>query len=255
MNNDYVNKYATLENNHWWFITRKKIIMQVLHKFFSVENDNSLKILNVGAAAGASSKWLANFGKVYSLENDPYFVQTLRNQNMEVTEGSITAIPFNSNEFDLVCAFDVIEHVKDDVTAFAELQRVCKPAGKICITVPAFQSLWSIHDKVNEHQRRYKDSTLKKLIKTQSNNSIIYSTYFNSLLFIPIYIVRKLENLRRGNTDKVKSDFEFYQTPEIISKFLQKIFSLELLLLKLIRLPFGVSLLTLIEKIKPKSPD
>ena len=255
MNKDYVAKYAHLEINHWWFIIRQKIILQLLQKYVTGVKNTSYKILNVGAAGGASSKWLSQFGEVYSLEYDTAFTESLLAQNIAVVQGSITSIPFSNNEFDLVCAFDVIEHVKDDEKAFAELQRVCKPAGKICITVPAYQFLWSRHDNINEHQRRYTNTNLKKLVSKQPYNKIIYRTYFNTILFLPIFLVRIIENIFKKNPDIVKSDFEYYQTSSFINMVLQKIFSVELFLLKFIRLPFGVSLLMLVEKFDNKLPE
>lgn len=74
MNKEYVKKYASLEINHWWFIIRKKIIFQILAKYLPAIPNKSLKILNVGAAGGASSKWLSYFGEVYSIEYDTFLL-------------------------------------------------------------------------------------------------------------------------------------------------------------------------------------
>ena len=120
----YVQQYGQLENEHWWFIVRHKILLQTLQKYIPHTNLQTLKILNVGAAAGGSSRWLSAFGEVTSLENDPLFLNYLQDQKIVVINASVTNIPLDDNSFDLVCAFDVIEHVEDDKKAISELIRV-----------------------------------------------------------------------------------------------------------------------------------
>jgi SAM-dependent methyltransferase len=249
MNKKYVQQYAQLETIHWWFIVRQKIIIQTLKKYIPAYQYGKLTILNVGAAGGDSSKWLSAFGKVISVENDPLFLQHLATQLTGVINAPAESLPFNKNEFDLVCAFDVLEHISDHEKALSELQRVCKPGGIFCVTVPAYQSLWSVHDEVNGHKRRYTSKSLKEFMGKQ-NSKVMYTTYFNTLLFIPVFLVRKLEKIFRKKSDKEKSDFEYYKTGKGINNLLQIIFGFEIFLLKLFRLPFGVSILMLVEKIK-----
>ncbi len=246
MNKNYVAQYHRLETTHWWFLIRQKIITQVLKKYIPRQKD-SLKILNAGAASGASLHWLSLFGEVISVENDPVFLDFLLSEKIPVIKASVTALPFDDDSFDLVCALDVLEHVAGDTKAMAELIRVCKPGGKICITVPACQSLWSVHDEVNNHFRRYSKSEIINLID-KKKNKLLYSTYFNTILFPVIFIVRKMEKLFRKKDNKEKSDFDYYKTNRWLSDGLKKIFGLEVFLLRFVKFPFGVSLLTLIEK-------
>ena len=246
MNKNYVAQYHRLETTHWWFLIREKIIAQVLKKYIP-RPKYFLKILNVGAASGASSQWLSSLGGVISVENDPVFLDFLLSKKIPVINASIIALPFDDDSFDLICALDVLEHVADDTKAMAELIRVCKPGGKICITVPACLSLWSAHDEVNKHFRRYSKSELISLID-KGKNKLLYSTYFNTILFPVIFIVRKMGKLFRKKDNKEKSDFDYYKTNRLLSAALKKIFGLEVFLLRFIKFPFGVSLLTLIEK-------
>lgn len=243
MKSDYVKEYSRLELSHWWFQVRKKIILQSLGK--SISQEGNKKILNVGAAGGATSLWLSAFGKVSSIENEPLFLEHLRNNNIEVTEASAEQLPFADNSFELVCAFDVVEHIDDDRKALAEMQRVCKPGGKICITVPAYQFLWGRHDFANGHKRRYTFTSLKQQLP--DDTAIIYSTYFNTLLFLPIYFARKTDWLIAGKK-AATSDFESFKSNNISGAVCKFIFGLEVYLLKIMRLPFGVSLLVILEK-------
>ena len=144
----------------------------------------------------------------------------------------------------MVCAFDVIEHVEDDSKAIDEMIRVCKSNGAICCTVPAFKQLWSEHDVVNHHYRRYTMNSLLKLIK-HKNGSIIYKTYFNSILFSPILLFRICSKMfpsfikRKG----AGSDFTVVNETSIVNRLLSIIFFMEYYLLKFIKFPFGVSIL------------
>lgn len=250
MNEKYVEEYAILETTHWWFVIRQKIIMQALRNYIpSVQKNNPIKILNIGAAGGASSKWLSTFGEVVSVEYDLQFLNYLLSQNVPVTHASITALPFEDCTFDLVCAFDVVEHVEDHHKAVKEMLRVCKPKGNICITVPAFNSIWGNHDTINGHYRRYTTKTLNKVTKTQVPVQEIYSTYFNSILFVPIFIFRKIHKLFGSKQNASNSDFANFTTNAFVNKFLKMIFGAELYLLRWIKFPFGISLLTIVKKI------
>lgn len=245
MNKSYVQRYVQLERNHWWFLVRKKILLSLLHKNLP---GKQLKILNIGAAGGATSEWLTVFGDVQSVENDPYFLDHLNSLDIKVTKADITQLPFEDDSFDLVCGFDVLEHVEAHDSALKELHRVCKVDGHICITVPAFQQLWSHHDEVNGHFRRYRMGELNSLIQKCIAVQLKAWTYFNTILFIPILLTRKFQRKPTARIEKQQSDFETYQKGSIINKILYNLFSLELGLLKYWRLPFGVSLFCFLQK-------
>jgi SAM-dependent methyltransferase len=245
MNNRYVQEYSKIETTHWWFCVRRDIIMQVLRRY--VQKDRTLHILNIGIAGGASSKWLSELGNVTSVENDPLFLEYLSSQHLPVTNASITDLPFADDSFDLVCAFDVIEHVEDDTKAVDEMFRVCKPNGKICVTVPAFHMLWGTHDEINGHKRRYVYSSLKKLFQGKQNR-LLYRTYFNSFLFLPIFLLRKIAGLFTKKNADTDSDFSYFKQNSFLNKILKVIFGIEVGLLRFMKFPFGVSLLFLSEK-------
>jgi SAM-dependent methyltransferase len=252
MNESYYREYYHLERANWWFKVRAQIIMQHLKKV--LKNKNEIKILNIGAATGRTTELLSQFGKVISLEYDKECCEFVKTQlKIDIINGSILELPFENNTFDLVCAFDVIEHVENDAAGVKEMKRVCKPGGIICITVPAFMQLWSHHDVVNEHYRRYAMSGLLKLFK-DDNGHIIYKTYFNSILFIPIYLFRLLSKIipdkfiRKG----AGSDFTVFKEESLVNKVFYSIFNFEKKLMAVVTFPFGVSLLLSYSKIKIK---
>ena len=100
------------------------------------------------------------------------------------------------DRYDLVAALDVIEHIPDDKAALEGIARVLKPGGKLLATVPAHQWMWSAHDVVNHHQRRYSKAAFRKLID-QSPLKLESIGYFNSLLF-PVALAERLASKVTG---------------------------------------------------------
>lgn len=248
MKPEYYEEYYHLERENWWFLARKEIIRCQIKKLY--RNNNTLQILNVGAALGASTIMLQEFGNVTSLEYDKFCCDFARKSlNLEFVNGSITELPFQNNEFDLVCAFDVVEHVEEDQKAVNELHRVCKRGGVIFTTVPAFRFLWSEHDEVNQHVRRYTMKNYIALFSSQKSK-VCFKSYFNFFLFPFIAVLRITSSFFRSPKaiKNVKSDFRKIKG-KFISNVLLMIFKSESLFLnRHIRLPVGVSLMVIARK-------
>lgn len=244
MDKNYYKEYYTLERNHWWFKVRARIILFLIDKSLADNPKDGLKILNVGAATGSTSEILSKYGQVTSLEFDKDCCDFAKNNlNLDIINGSVLELPFATQSFDLVCAFDVIEHVDDDFTAVTEMKRVCKNGGLVVVTVPAYMSLWSQHDVVNQHFRRYTQKNLLQLfdkIELKPNTN----TYFNTLLFLPIFVFRIIGKLipNKWIRNGAGSDATIMNHNSFINKLMYSIFGIELILLKFIKLPFGVSL-------------
>jgi SAM-dependent methyltransferase len=237
MERSFLDKYRRIEREHWWFRVRSKILTDQLHLL--LKGIRPMQILNVGAATGASTEMLQSFGEVSSLEYDQPSVDYCRDVlKLDVIQGSITALPYADASFDLVCAFDVVEHVEDDRLAVSELIRVCKPGGHVFVTVPAYMSLWSDHDVVNNHYRRYQQTELLALF---SSGSLLRSTYFNTLLFPMIWLARRIGNIFKRKDAAPKPDNEWMQHP-LTDRLFGAVFTLERPLLRHMNLPFGVSL-------------
>lgn len=244
MDKSYYKEYYVLEREHWWFKARGKIITDLIIKSLKDQETTGLKILNIGAATGKTCELLSQFGTVSSLEYDKDCCDFANEKlNLNIINGSILELPFRDEEFDMVCAFDVIEHVEDDIKGLSEMKRVCKNGGLIVVTVPAFMLLWSNHDVVNHHFRRYTMANLKKLF-TKINLNIIRVTYFNTILFLPILTFRLISKLIPAKFIRVGagSDATLHNNNSISSKILYQIFKSELALIRFFNLPFGVSI-------------
>jgi ubiquinone/menaquinone biosynthesis C-methylase UbiE len=116
-----------------------------------------LRILNIGAGAGDDLPVIGSFGKVTVIDVDEKALDMIpEGACEEKMPGDACALPFEDNTFDLAVAFDVLEHIEDDVKAVAELNRVLKTGGRFIFSVPANQSLFSSHDRALariSHQR------------------------------------------------------------------------------------------------------
>jgi SAM-dependent methyltransferase len=248
MQHDYYKEYYDLERQHWWFVAREKIITNYIKKLINknIISQGDLKILNVGCGPGRSSQYLSNFGEVTSVEYDKDCCEFASERTgLQIINGSITELPFQKDSFDLVCAFDVIEHVEDDSLAVSELKRVAKKGAVVLITVPALMSLWSHHDVINHHYRRYKIKQIERLFDKEEKGKKIFVSYFNFILFTPIYLIRQISKIFISvkNRPGSGSDFETFK-PGFMNKLLYKIMSFESKLINFdLKLPFGVSIL------------
>ncbi|MBL7817343.1 MAG: class I SAM-dependent methyltransferase [Saprospiraceae bacterium] len=244
MDKNYYKEYYHLERNHWWFKARGEIIVTHLQRVF--KGKTPIKILNIGAATGRSSELLMQLGDVTSIEYDQDCYEFSRDVvKLSIQQGSILDLDFPDNTFDLVCAFDVIEHVEDDAKAVSEMRRVCKQGGVMCVTVPAFMFLWSEHDVVNHHFRRYTSAILRGLFERQ--NEVVFHSFFNFWLFFPIALFRllaKILPLKKKTSEETASDFSVGKGGLINSLFYTIFKSENLFLSRFVSLPIGVSILS-----------
>lgn len=245
MDRAYYNEYHFLERNHWWFVVRSRIINDAIKRL--INSNKNLSILNIGIATGATNQFLQNYGNITSIEYDKECASfTYERSGEKIIVASAEDLPFKNNSFDLVCAFDVIEHIENDLRSVEEMKRVCNNGRNIFITVSAYMILWSHHDVVNQHKRRYISNEIVSLFNTKDNSGReIYKTYFNSLLLPLVLSFRLLSRIipdsliRKG----AGSDFTIVNNDSPINKLLYQIFSIERFLLKYITFPFGSSIL------------
>ena len=142
------------EDNHWWFYGRRTVIEILLE---SLKLSSNAQILELGAGTGGNLKLLQSFGEVSAMELDDQARELAsRKSGLSIMPGKLpNDISFESNRFDVVCLFDVLEHVREDFETLEAIKSLLKPNGRVLITVPAYQWLWSQHDKSLHHFRRY----------------------------------------------------------------------------------------------------
>ena len=203
----YQQLYA-LEDAHWWFQGRRAVIWSLLHR---AEIPPSPRILDAGCGTGRN---LAEFGRLGAASGaDPSgtAVAFCHARGLHgVVQAGIEELPFDDGSFDLVLATDVLEHIDRDDRAAAELRRVSAADGRLLVTVPAYQWLWSRHDETHHHKRRYTLPRLREVL-TRAGWRPVVETYFNSLLLAPIALVRTLTREREPSNGR--SDYELAGGP------------------------------------------
>ncbi len=173
---------------YWFFEGRHQIIRKILAYYSSSERGE--RVLDVGCSEGAAIEVLNQEKfKVVGIDIEDQALEFCKKRGLQnqILKAHIDNLPFLSESFDIVTAFDVMEHLDDDLKALCELKRVCKSKGIILLTVPAHQWLWSNNDVAYHHKRRYSLKGLKTLIK-QAKLEMEKTSYFNTFLF-PVFVV------------------------------------------------------------------
>lgn len=240
MHTDCYHKMYETEEGHWWFKGKTAIAKALIRRYFG----NGKKILDVGCGTGFFSKSLALSGyEVTSVDGSELALEYCKKRGLKnLILSDACKLPFPDNSFDAVVALDILEHIKDDGVAVKEWTRVLKPGGIMLIFVPALQLLWSPQDIKLEHYRRYDKDALGKALRGMRIEKL---SYFNTLLFLPVFLFRIVTNI---SPSLLKNRDELDITGPKINYLLEKIFSFESRYLVNSNFPIGVSLLAVSRK-------
>jgi SAM-dependent methyltransferase len=238
MDRDYELQTHRAEDRHWWYRGRRNVIERVIA---DLRLPARARILDAGCGSGRNMIELARHGTVSGIELSDTSVDVARARGAgEVIAGSVLEMPFDGDSFDLSVCLDVIEHLEDDLGALRELRRVLAPGGSLLVTVPAYQWLWSGHDEVNHHHRRYTRRSLQRVAE-QAGWEQVRTTYFNSLLLPLAIVLRVLDRFSRKTTE---SSLDLWVPPEPPNWLLERPLALEAALIgRGGRIPAGLSLL------------
>lgn len=234
-----------LESGYWWHVSKRKLVQQAIKK--AVDGKKDIHILDAGCGTGIMMSELQEyFSNVYGLDKSPLALDYCRKRGLtNVHHGNLEKVlPFRDKSFDAIICLDVIEHLKDDRLAISEFKRILKPKGFIFITVPAYMFLWTKHDDILWHKRRYRRRQLDSLISSVGFK-IKKSSYFYSFLIPPAIVLFKLKVM--FNSGKSKTSVV---PPKPINWLLLQICALERLIINNVSLPTGISILAVAQKIK-----
>ena len=231
-----------LEDSYWWFVARNYIIKELTKNYSNLQNGDT--ILDVGCGTGGFAKSVSDLYKPVCMDTSSLALDYCKKRGLtDLHNGILSDFPKEQYQIDGVFMLDVIEHIEDDKQVVKQVYDLLPDGGTFISSVPAYMWLWSRHDSMHMHYRRYTKSKFNDMLKSQGFN-IQYSSYFNTFLFPPAVIKRFI--------DKVIGEKGEYKPVDDVSPFLNnlftKIFRSEASFMKFLRFPFGVSIITIAVK-------
>lgn len=223
------------QSSHWWFVARRKILGSIMAQ---MNLPADAEILEAGCGPGGNFELLAAHGTLCAFDMDSDTVNYCNERfAVDCQEGSLPdQNPFrDSHRFDLVAVLDVLEHVDEDVMSLRSLASCLKPGGQMLIAVPAYQWLFSGHDRFHHHKRRY-DLRSLRCAATAAGLEIERTGYYNTLLFPMIAMARLWQRIRQTSPHN-----DATMPNRFLNGILARIFTSEVWLLRYMRLPFGTS--------------
>ena len=236
-----------IEDNSFWFKHRNNCIIEVINNFPPLGI-----ILDVGGGNGFVSLEIKNNGyEIALLEPGISGILNAKKRGLKkLICANFNGIDLYPNSIPAIGIFDVLEHIENDCKFLNKIYKCLIPGGKLYITVPAYNFLWSDEDNIAGHYRRYNLNQLKSIVK-QIGLEIEYFTYIFSILPIPIFLFRTLPtklNLQKKEIKKITKK-EHKITKGLTGNILQKIWNSEIKAIsKEKSIPFGGSCLLVARK-------
>ncbi len=231
---------AAVEARHWWFIGRRRILGAIISGLRLPVN---ARILELGSGTGGNFALLAQFGSVTAVEMNETAreISKTRAGGAAVHHGMLPdSLPFDGHEFDLVCLFDVLEHVEEDEAALRAIRGLLAPGGRALITVPAHPFLFGPHDIALHHKRRYSRAQFQARLRA-AGLRIEKLSFMNMALAPLAFALRALDRLRAAPQASGTNI-----PPGPVNALFTWLFGAEAHLLARMNLPFGLSLLAVV---------
>jgi SAM-dependent methyltransferase len=156
-----ITKLGELEKTHWWYTERRTILGRELPPV-----SGSGIALDIGAAVGANTEVLSRRGwRAAGIDTSLLAAAAISARGFPGLLASACSLPFADRTVGLVVAYDVLEHIPDDLQAVNEIFRVLHPGGHLLVSVPCDMRLWSEHDVAVGHVRRYSRIEIVELLE------------------------------------------------------------------------------------------
>lgn len=221
--------YLQKSEESWWWKGRSYVVTRLLSRFARTG-----AVLDAGAGFGSMHDILASYGQVTALETNAGAIDVLETRGYAKVVRDIEA----ADTYDLIGAFDVIEHIEDDKAFAGKLFSSLKSGGVLVATVPAYQFLWSVHDVEHHHFRRYTKGQMEKLL-TNAGFELQCASYWNCTLLPVAYLLRKLGS--GGGESLMPHPF--------VNGALSLLLWLESRVMPYLSLPWGISVVVVAKKI------
>lgn len=233
---------ASVDTDHFWFTSRNRMIAAFIRS--SILHPVGMRLLEVGCGTGIVMQTLERMGFICTgLDVNAQALAYARKRTKgELLRQSIFRYK-PPLKYDVIGAFDVLEHIGDDVTFLQIAHRLLLPGGYILLTVPAGMWLWSRTDTASGHQRRYEKTALRQRLERAGFN--VQSIVYWNMLLLPLYA---LWHRHSGTNKKDVVAAHLQRMPRALNTLLEWVFSIELFLFSRIRLPIGATLVVCAQK-------
>jgi 2-polyprenyl-3-methyl-5-hydroxy-6-metoxy-1,4-benzoquinol methylase len=237
MDSDYGRQYRELFERHWWWRARERVILDVLRANRPASGWRA--VLDVGCGDGLFFDALARLDGVTLVEGVEPARDLVSSDGPHVRR--IHVMPFDSSfqpdqRYSLILMLDVLEHLPDPVAAVAHARSLLEPDGVLLVTVPAFMALWTRHDDLNHHYTRYSEHSFR-VVAAAAGLRIKAARYFFHWVTGAKLATRLAEALLPGKPDVPSVP------PAPVNRALYALSRLEERLARVVRIPFGSSLL------------
>lgn len=227
-------KNFDFEENYWWFVGRREIVMNSIKKW----GGRFPRILDFGCGTGFTMTELSRLGTVYGVDASPTALDFCKRRNLTNVYLLDDDPSVLKEKFDLITMLDVLEHIDDDVKALESLREKLSAGGLLCITVPAYQFLWGEEDVISDHKRRYTRSSLIQAVR-KAGLEVVWCGNFNFLLLPVIAAFVFLQKFKGPDSERTGS---LIPLPKPINAILRAILKIESQVLKRIAVPIGASI-------------
>lgn len=188
MDATYTAAYSQLYREHWWWRLREEILLSTIGRLLA--GSRNARILDVGCGAGLFFDGLQAFGRVEGIESDPIAVEQSGRWRSHIHLGELAT--FRAEKaYDLILMLDVLEHLAQAEEVLRQGVELLAPGGAMLITVPAFDFLWTTHDDLNHHLKRYNAAEMAGLARASGLDVVETRYMFQSLVVLKLLVRAK----------------------------------------------------------------
>ena len=231
-----------VENSYWWFTARAHIIHSLINSICRLPKNST--VVDVGCGTGGFLSELAKDYTAIGTDTSALAIEYCTKRGLEHLHlGTLDDFPWQKWTVDAVTMLDVIEHIEDDHAVVRQVYDLLRPGGFFIATVPANPWMWSAHDVIHMHYRRYTKSSFTNLL-TSAGFVPQKISYFNSFLF-PLAALKRLTQ-KNLNPEDIHAVVD--PVPALVNSLFHNVFAAEARLLSSMSFPFGVSLVAIVRK-------
>lgn len=233
MNDEEFRLLDQLEEDHWWFAGKRLLLAALL------TGPVGGRLLDLGCGTGGGLREWSRASRCVGVDRSRLALRICAERGFAtLARADLSAVPFRDGVFDTIVVLDVIEHLEDDTAFLRATSGLCAEGGRVLISVPAFQALWSRHDETFGHFRRYSAAQLERLVR-EAGLVPERVTYTNCAVF-PVAALWRLAS-RHLALGRIAPKHDFWPIPRWLNSLLLRIYRLEARALARLDLPFGVS--------------